>query len=79
MTGFLLQWPTLVTAVMYPILVVAYRRLATGEEREVRCAFGDEWDAYAARTPRFVPRRRHGLAAGISAKTPTTRGGAHQA
>ena len=57
MTGFLLQWPTLVTAVMYPILVVAYRRLARSEEAEVRREFGEAWDAYAARTPRFVPHR----------------------
>jgi protein-S-isoprenylcysteine O-methyltransferase Ste14 len=58
MTGFLLQWPTLVTATMYPVLVVAYRRLARSEEVEVRREFGEAWDAYAARTPRFLPRRR---------------------
>ncbi len=62
MIGFLLQWPTLVTLVMFPILVVTYVRLAHREEREVRPAFGTAWDAYAARTPAFVPRlwREHG-------------------
>ena len=56
MIGFLLQWPTLPTLVMFPILVWVYRRLAIGEEREVRLEFAETWDAYAARTPRFVPR-----------------------
>ena len=60
MFGFLLQWPTLVTLVMFPILVTVYVRLARREEREVRAVFGAAWDAYAARTPSFVPElRRH--------------------
>lgn len=53
--GFLLQWPTLLTLVMFPILVAMYGRLALTEEREMRERFGAEFDAYAARTPRFVP------------------------
>lgn len=53
--GFLLQWPTLLTLVMFPILVAMYARLAVTEEREMRERFGAEFDAYAARTPRFVP------------------------
>ena len=56
MIGFLLQWPTLLTLVMFPILVTVYIRLAHREEREVRAMFGAEWDAYAARTPGFIPR-----------------------
>jgi len=56
MIGFLLQWPTIPTLLMFPILVFAYRRLAIGEEREVRTAFGAEWDAYASHTPRFIPK-----------------------
>ena len=64
MVGFLLQWPTLPTLVMFPILVVVYRRLAIREEREVRAHFAEAWDAYAVVTPRFIPRlRRHGLVA----------------
>ncbi len=59
MLGFLFQWPTLVTLVMFPILVWIYRRLAAGEEREMQAHFGPAWDLYAARTPRFVPSRRH--------------------
>ena len=57
MIGFLLQWPTLPTLVMFPVLVYVYRRLAISEERETRERFGEAWDAYAAVTPRFLPRR----------------------
>jgi protein-S-isoprenylcysteine O-methyltransferase Ste14 len=55
MAGFLLQWPTLATLVMFPILLVVYRRLAIREEREVAARFGQGWEQYAAQTPRFVP------------------------
>lgn len=57
MVGFLLQWPTIPTLVMFPVLVCIYRRLAAQEERAVASEFGPTWDAYASRTPRFVPRR----------------------
>ncbi len=55
MFGFLLQWPTLVTLAMFPVLLVMYGRLALNEEKEMRRQFGTEFDDYAARTPRFVP------------------------
>ena len=58
MLGFLLQWPTLPTLVMFPILVYVYARLARREEQEVRAQFGAQWDRYAAETPAFIPRRR---------------------
>ncbi len=53
--GFLLQWPTLLTLLMFPILLLMYGRLAVTEEREMRQQFGAEFDAYAGRTPRFLP------------------------
>jgi len=56
MVGFLLQWPTLPTLVMFPILVAVYRRLAGQEERAVAARFGLTWEDYAHRTPRFIPR-----------------------
>lgn len=56
MFGFLLQWPTLLTLAMFPVLVFMYYRLARNEEKDVREDFGVDWDAYAARTPRFIPR-----------------------
>jgi protein-S-isoprenylcysteine O-methyltransferase Ste14 len=56
MFGFLLQWPTLLTVAMFPVLVVMYIRLAISEERDSEAAFGASWRAYAAATPRFIPR-----------------------
>ena len=56
MTGFLLQWPTLPTLLMYPILVTVYVRLARREEREAQESLGAEWERYAAATPAFLPR-----------------------
>lgn len=54
--GFLLQWPTLLTLIMFPILVTMYVRLARREEREVLAEFGDRYRLYAAATPAFLPR-----------------------
>jgi protein-S-isoprenylcysteine O-methyltransferase Ste14 len=56
MVGFLLQWPTILTLAMFPILLVMYWRLALREEQEVEAAFGEEYRRYAARVPRFIPR-----------------------
>ncbi|MDO8347300.1 MAG: isoprenylcysteine carboxylmethyltransferase family protein [Rugosibacter sp.] len=56
MFGFLLQWPTLVTLVMFPVLVAVYVRLARREEAEVQAEFGAAYREYQARTPAFIPR-----------------------
>jgi len=55
MFGFLLQWPTLLTLAMFPVLVVMYVRLAIAEERDSENALGQAWRDYAAATPRFIP------------------------
>ena len=57
MTGFLLQWPTLLTLAMYPALVWVYARLAIAEERDSLARFGDDYRHYMAQVPRFFPRR----------------------
>jgi protein-S-isoprenylcysteine O-methyltransferase Ste14 len=59
MIGFLLQWPTLPTLVMFPILLLVHRRLAASEEQDVAHQFPDQWDTYARTTPRFFPRLWH--------------------
>lgn len=56
MFGFLLQWPTLLTLVMFPILVFMYTRLARSEEKESKKYFGVAWDEYAQKVPPFFPR-----------------------
>ena len=56
MFGFLLQWPTLLTLSMFPVLVAMYGYLARKEEADMERQFGQEYRQYAARTPRFLPR-----------------------
>jgi protein-S-isoprenylcysteine O-methyltransferase Ste14 len=56
MFGFLLQWPTLITLVMFPILLVVYARLARREEQDAIAEFGEAYRRYLARTPAFIPR-----------------------
>lgn len=56
MLGFLLQWPTVLTVLMFPVLVAMYVRLARAEEREVSAEFGDAYACYAVDTPAFFPR-----------------------
>lgn len=60
MLGFLLQWPTLLTLLMFPILLVMYARLAVTEEAEMRVQFGEAFERYAQHTPRFFPRLGQG-------------------
>ena len=55
MFGFLLQWPTILTLVMFPILIAMYVRLARREEREALTQFGETYARYAAITPAFIP------------------------
>jgi protein-S-isoprenylcysteine O-methyltransferase Ste14 len=56
MLGFLVQWPTILTLAMFPVLVTMYVRLSLSEEHQAEAEFGESWRAYAARTPRFFPR-----------------------
>tara|TARA_R110000868_G_scaffold107438_1_gene293982 strand:- start:6566 stop:7228 length:663 start_codon:yes stop_codon:yes gene_type:complete len=56
MFGFLLQWPTILTLAMFPVLVTMYVVLARHEEKEAIAEFGDSYRAYAQRVPGFLPR-----------------------
>ncbi len=56
MFGFLLQWPTLPTLVLFPLLVLMYLRLARREERDSSADFGEVYRRYRDRTPAFIPR-----------------------
>lgn len=55
MLGFLLQWPTLPTLIMFPVLVFMYLRLSIKEEAVAEAEFGDAYRRWAAVTPRFIP------------------------
>jgi len=56
MVGFLLQWPTLLTIIMFPILVWMYAKLARREEQDAHAEFGNTYAEYAALVPAFIPR-----------------------
>ena len=60
MAGFLVQWPTILTLVMFPILSIMYWRLALHEESEVEAELGEVYLRYAAKTPRFIPQFKSG-------------------
>lgn len=53
--GFLVQWPTLITLLMAPILIVRYIRLAKSEEQEMLKRFGNTYALYKKETPGYVP------------------------
>lgn len=55
LAGFLVQWPTLLTLVMFPALVWMYVRLARSEEADSYARFGEDYHRYAAHVPRFIP------------------------
>ncbi len=55
--GFLIQWPTIITAAMWPVLAVMYYRLARREEREMVTKFGKRYSEYKQMVPMFIPNR----------------------
>lgn len=56
MFGFLLQWPTLPTLAMFPVLVYVYVHLARKEEQTAITEFGDAYRRYMRTTPGFIPK-----------------------
>ena len=53
--GFLLQWPTFITLIMAPILILRYIRLAKTEEQEMTKQFDSAYTNYKKETPGYVP------------------------
>ncbi len=56
MVGMLIQWPTIITALMFPVLIYVYYRLSRREEEEMMKTFGDEYRWYREMTPMFLPK-----------------------
>ncbi len=77
MVGFLIQWPTLPTVLMFPVMVYMYLRLARREEQEALAQFGEEYARYADKTPRFLPRIWRGSDSAEHLGPPEVRGGFH--
>ena len=53
--GFLLQWPTIITLTMAPILIFRYIRLSQSEEKYMIEKFGQSYINYQKNTSQFVP------------------------
>jgi methanethiol S-methyltransferase len=54
--GFLIQWPSILTLIMWPILMWTYYRLAMREEKDVEKQFGKAYLDYKKRVPAFIPK-----------------------
>ena len=64
--GMLIQWPTLLTIAMWPILMIAYYRLARREERAMEARYGEQYHQYWSQTPMFFPSLKNVLSGNSS-------------
>lgn len=55
MIGMLIQWPTIITALMFPVLIFVYYRLSKREESDMMVLYGAEYRSYMEKTPMFIP------------------------
>lgn len=62
LAGSIVNWPTLPTLLMLPILLAVYVRLAREEEQLAIDEFGDRYREYMQRSGRFLPRLRRATA-----------------
>ncbi len=53
-SAFLIQWPTILIVIMWPILVTMYIRLARKEEKEMEEKFGEEYLRYKEEAPMLL-------------------------
>ncbi len=56
--GLLIQWPTLITIIMWPVLMYAYHRLSMSEEKMLEQKFGNTFLEYKRRVPAYIPNSR---------------------
>ena len=56
--GQLIHWPTIITLVLSPLILIAYYRLSLKEEKEMLTIFGREYYTYSKGVPMFFPTRR---------------------
>ncbi len=54
--GFLIQWPTLVTIMMAPILIIRYIRLGKKEEEYMLKQYPKEYRDYMQKVPAWIPK-----------------------
>ena len=53
--GFLIQWPTLITLILFPFLVIMYYKLAKREERDIEKKYKRKYLNYKKKVPMFIP------------------------
>lgn len=56
--GLNIQWLTIITTAIWPVLAILYYRLSKIEEREAEARYGGEFSQYKRTTPMFIPRLR---------------------
>jgi methanethiol S-methyltransferase len=56
--GMLLEWPTIFTLLLWPVLTVVYYRLAKAEDKEIEAQFGEQFREYKRSVSAFLPRLR---------------------
>jgi len=57
--GQVIHWPTVITLLLFPLIVLAYVRLAKREESALTERFGEEYQIYRQRVPMLFPRLRN--------------------
>lgn len=57
--GMIVHWPTLFTLLLWPVLTLAYYKLAKREEKELEIKLGKPYRQYLQETPMFIPRKRN--------------------
>jgi len=58
MIGMLIQWPTIITGLMFPVMIFVYYKLSKREEADMIGNFGEHYKRYMEITPMFVPKWR---------------------
>jgi protein-S-isoprenylcysteine O-methyltransferase Ste14 len=56
--GMNVQWLTILTLALWPVLAIVYYRLAKTEEKDAEEKFGEEYLKYKHMVPMFLPRIR---------------------
>jgi protein-S-isoprenylcysteine O-methyltransferase Ste14 len=54
--GLNIQWLTIITTIIWPVLVLLYYQLAKKEEKESEAKYGEEFRTYKRTVPMFIPR-----------------------
>jgi len=53
--SMIVQWATIPTVLMWPILLILYYRLARQEEKEMEARFGERYREYKSKVPMLLP------------------------